>query len=159
MYAREKAELSAKWRRNKRSLRKFSIFKVFNKAKERNVPRTFKIKSSSAGHHTCTSRYKVEKIPESRLKEPQPLIDVLEENDEIMVFAEFAGFDKENLRISVKNQRLTLSAKAMERKYHKSLNLPKRVIPDTITTTYKNGVLEIRLKKALEEEVIDKIAG
>jgi HSP20 family molecular chaperone IbpA len=32
------------------------------------------------------------------------------------------------------------------------------VIPNTIRTTYKNGVLEIRLKKA-EEKSIDKIAG
>lgn len=93
------------------------------------------------------------------MKDPPRLIDVLEENDEIAVVAEFAGFNKENLRIIVKNQRLTLAATASDRKYHKSLNLPKRVIPDTACTTYKNGVLEIRLKKALEEEAVDRIAG
>jgi HSP20 family protein len=98
-------------------------------------------------------------MSDGRLKEPQPLIDVLEENDEIAVFAEFAGFSRENLRINIKNQKLTLSAKASERRYYKSLNLPKRVIPETISTTYKNGVLEIRLKKALEKEAMDNIAG
>jgi HSP20 family protein len=93
------------------------------------------------------------------MKEPPRLIDVIEENDEIAVFAEFAGFDRENLRVSVKNQRLTLTARASERRYHKSLNLPKRVIPESLCTTYKNGVLEIRLKKVLEQQALDKIAG
>jgi HSP20 family molecular chaperone IbpA len=151
--------LSAKWRRNKKTLKKFNIFKVFNKTKEKNNVRTFRIKRSNVKKQPNRLRYKVERIPEENLKEPPPLIDVLEDNDEITVFAEFAGFSKENLRINVRNQRLTLSARASDRKYRKSLNLPKRVIPDTACTTYKNGVLEIRLKKALEQEAMDKIAG
>ncbi len=87
------------------------------------------------------------------------MIDVLEEKEEIVVVAEFAGFNRENLRTNVKNQRLTLSAEVLDRKYYKSLNLPKRVIPNTIRTTYKNGVLEIRLKKSVEEKSIDRLAG
>jgi HSP20 family protein len=96
---------------------------------------------------------------ERRVKEPEPLIDILEEKDEITVVAEFAGFDRQDLRIRVKNQRLILSAEGLDRKYYKSLNLPKRVIPNTIRTTYKNGVLGIRLKKIAEEKAIDKVAG
>jgi HSP20 family molecular chaperone IbpA len=155
----EKAALSAKWRRNKKNLGKFNIFKIFNKAKDKPAPRTFRIKSSGAKWRAGRSSYKLRDMSDGRLKEPQPLIDVLEENDEIAVFAEFAGFSRENLRINIKNQKLTLSAKASERRYYKSLNLPKRVIPETISTTYKNGVLEIRLKKALEKEAMDNIAG
>jgi HSP20 family protein len=93
------------------------------------------------------------------MREPEPLIDILEEKGEITVVAEFVGFNRENLRIHVKNQRLTLSADASDRKYYKSLNLPKRVIPSTIHTTYKNGVLEVRLRKAVEEKTIDEVAG
>jgi len=93
------------------------------------------------------------------MKEPEPLIDVLEEKDGIIVVAELAGFNREDLRIHVKNQRLTLSAESPDRKYHKSLNLPKRVIPSTIHMTYKNGVLEIQLEKTVEEKAIDKVAG
>jgi len=151
--------LSARWRRNKKSLRKFDIFKVFNKTKDRSPPRTFRVKSSTSKRRAIASRYDVEKIPDEKLKDPKPLIDIVEENDEIAVFAEFAGFNKENLRINVKNQKLTLSARTSDRKYYKSLNLPKRVIPDIICTTYKNGVLEIRLKKALEEKAMNKMAG
>ena len=150
--------MSAKWRRNKKALKKFNIFKVFNKTKK-NTPRTFRIKSLNSKRRPSKLKYQVEKISEENLKDPPRLIDVLEEDDEIAVVAEFAGFNKENLRIIVKNQRLTLVATASDRKYHKSLNLPKRVIPDTACTTYKNGVLEIRLKKVLEEEAVDRIAG
>lgn len=151
--------MSAKWRRYKKTTKKFNLFNVFSKSKEKNVPRTFRVKTSNVKLGARKVKYKVEKIPEGKLKEPPRLIDVIEENDEIAVFAEFAGFDRENLRVSVKNQRLTLSARASERRYHKSLNLPKRVIPESLCITYKNGVLEIRLKKVLEQQALDKIAG
>jgi HSP20 family molecular chaperone IbpA len=151
--------LSAKWRRNRKTLKKFNIFRVFSKTKEKSSPRTFRIKSPNTKKPVKSLKYRVEKISEENLKEPPPLIDILEDGEEISVVAEFAGFSKENLRINVKDQKLTLFARASKRKYRKSLNLPKRVIPDTACTTYKNGVLEIRLKKALEGEAIDKIAG
>jgi HSP20 family protein len=87
------------------------------------------------------------------------LIDIIEDDNKISIVAEFVGFDREDLRIDVKEQKLTLSAEALDRKYHKSLNLPRRVIPSTLCTTYKNGVLEIRLKKVANEKAIDKVAG
>jgi HSP20 family molecular chaperone IbpA len=52
-----------------------------------------------------------------------------------------------------------LSAKAKDRRYYKSLNLPKVVIPAVTHTTFKNGVLEIKLKKALKERTIKQQAG
>jgi HSP20 family protein len=93
------------------------------------------------------------------LKELEPLIDILEERDDVIIVAELAGFNNEDLRIHAENQRVTLSAEASDRKYYKSLNLPKRVIPSTMRSRYKNGVLEIQLKKAAEEKAIDKVAG
>ena len=56
----------------------------------------------------------------------------------------------------MKDQKLTLSAKAKDRRYYKSLNLPKVVVPNAVHTTYKNGVLEIKLKKASKERTINK---
>ena len=87
------------------------------------------------------------------------MVDILEGNDEILVVAGFVGFGKENLRIRVSSQRLILSAKAVNCRYHKSLNLPSRVIPKTMCVKHKNGVLEIRLKKSVKEKTIDKAAG
>jgi HSP20 family protein len=95
---------------------------------------------------------------EKRGREPKHLVDILEGTDEITVVADIAGYKREDLRVRVKGERLTLVAEALDHKYRKSLNLPKRVIPRTMRTTYKNGVLEIRLKK-VEEKSMRKIAG
>jgi HSP20 family molecular chaperone IbpA len=128
--------------------------------KDRKTSKKFHVKSSNIKRKTYTRRFNVQKFSaERKLREPKPLIDVLEGNDDIVVVAELAGFTRKDLAISVKNQRLTLSAEALERKYHKSLNLPKRVIPSTMRTMYKNGVLEIRLKKVIEEKALDRVAG
>jgi len=93
---------------------------------------------------------------ERKLQEPKPLIDIFQESNFITIVAEIAGFNKETLKIHVKDQKLTLSAKSKDRRYYKSLNLPKVVIPDVIYTKFKNGVLEIKLKKA--ETAINKEA-
>jgi HSP20 family protein len=95
---------------------------------------------------------------EKKCREPKHLVDVLEATEEIVVVADFAGFRREDLRVRASGERLTVAAESADRKYRKSLNLPKRVIPSTMRTTYKNGVLEIRLKKA-EEKSMSKIAG
>jgi len=150
--------LSAKWRRSKGSSSRFNIFKAFSRNRKKGIPQV-KIKRSTK-RQAHPNRYSFPKAyKEKRMREPEPLIDILEEKGEITVVAEFVGFNRENLRIHVKNQRLTLSADASDRKYYKSLNLPKRVIPSTIHTTYKNGVLEVRLRKAVEEKTIDEVAG
>jgi HSP20 family molecular chaperone IbpA len=138
----EKAELSVKWRRGKKTFR------------------TFRSKNSKVRRRSYPYRYKIPKTYQRRkLKEPEPLIDIFEERSRIIIVAELAGFKKDNLKIHARDQKLTLAAENRDRKYYKSLNLPKRVIPNAMQTTYKNGVLEIRLKKAAEEKAIKKIAG
>ena len=151
--------MSAKWRRNRANSKKLDILKVFSKVKNKNVVQRFRIKNAGAKQLTNSYRYNIHRVSaEKKCREPKHLVDVLEGADEIVVVADFAGFDREDLRVQVKGERLTVVAEASDRKYRKSLNLPKRVIPSTIRTRYKNGVLEIRLKKA-EEKSIDKIAG
>ena len=158
----EKATLSAKWRRSKKHPKKSKIFEDLKRIENKKAPPTFRFKNQRIKKRARPYLYKVPKIYRERKwtePEPEPLIDILEEKDEVTVVAEFAGFNRENLRIHVKNQRLTLSAETPDRKYYKSLNLPTGVIPNSIRTAYKNGVLEIRLRKAIEEKAADKIAG
>jgi HSP20 family molecular chaperone IbpA len=152
--------LSAKWRRSKKHLTKFKIFETSKRIENKKATQTFRIKNSRIKRHARPYLYKAPKVyGERKWTEPEPLIDVLEEKDEVIVVAEFAGFNGESMRIHVRNQRLTLSAEALDRKYYKSLNLPTGVIPNSIRTAYKNGVLEIRLKKGIEEKAVDKVAG
>jgi HSP20 family molecular chaperone IbpA len=152
--------MSAKWRRNKKHSGRFDFPRFSNKPKNQNAPNALKIKSAWVKKQSHLLTYKTLGTSKQRkCREPEPLIDILEENDEVTVVAEFAGFKKRNIRIHVNKQRLTLAGEAAERKYYKSLNLPKRVIPNTMRTKYKNGVLEIRLKKCEEEKTVDKVVG
>jgi HSP20 family molecular chaperone IbpA len=151
--------LSAKWRRNKNP-KKFNIFRTFRKTKERDASGMPQFTNSWAKKKVYPKKLTLPKIYGVKgTRAREPLVDVLEENDEIIVIAEFAGFNMENIKTNVKNQRLILSAEALDRKFHKSLNLPKRVIPTTMRTAYKNGVLEIRLKKVIGKKAIDNVAG
>jgi HSP20 family molecular chaperone IbpA len=150
--------LSAKWRRNKTNSKKFDIMRVFSRVRNNNSARRFQTKNSNA-KQAGSQRYGAQRVwRKKKLREPKHLVDVLEETDEIIVVAELAGFNKDDIRVRVKGDKLIVAADASDRKYRKSLNLPKKVIPNTKHTTYKNGVLEIRLKKA-EEKPLDKIAG
>jgi HSP20 family molecular chaperone IbpA len=152
--------LSVKWRRSKKRSGWFNTLRTSNRVKDRNTPQAFRLKNSRAKRQICPYRYRAPRIHrERKWREPRPLIDILEDKSEIIVITEFAGFKRENLKIHIKNQRLTLSAENPDRKYYKSLNLPKRVIPNTMRTTYKNGVLEIRLEKGIGEKAIDQVAG
>jgi HSP20 family protein len=122
--------------------------------------RQFQTEKSVVRRKPYPYKYRCPKLDErKRMREPEPLIDVLEEEDGIRVVAEFVGFSTKNLKVHAKEQKLILSAENSDRKYYKSLNLPKRVIPKALRTTYKNGVLEILLKKAVEERAINKIVG
>ena len=148
---RGKARLSARWRRIKRSTKRFGMSKFLQRTKAKSVLPVSCPKHS--GRKNAYNTYKIPKMDSKRkTKEPEPLIDVLDEEDEIIVVAAVTGFRSEDSEIQVKDQRLTLSTATLGHKYYKSLNLPKRVIPNTIRTAYKNGVLEIRLKKSMKRK-------
>lgn len=151
-----------KWRRSDRRPKWFKAVKRLDEAEgiKRLKPFRFRELSLKANHYTYPyKRLKISGETISKLKEPKPLLDVFNEEDCIIVVAELKGFKRENIKLNVEKQSLTLSAISQKRKYHKRLNLPETVIPESMQTTYKNGVLEIRLKKALRESAISKLAG
>lgn len=135
--------MSTNWWRNKKRQKRFNLFKALGKNRDEEIPRALRIRRYPHSYAYRTQR----RMREKKLSAPEPLIDVFEEKDEVVVVAEFAGFGNEDMRINVKNQRLTLSAETSDQKFYKSLNLPTRVISNPISTRYKNGVLEIRFRK------------
>jgi HSP20 family molecular chaperone IbpA len=150
--------MSAKWRRSKKFLKWLdpNSLKIIPK----NSTKALCFEKFNTPRSMYPRKYRLPKrFGKESLRDPTPLIDIFEEKSWITIVAEIAGFNKETLKISVKDQKLTLSAKAKDRRYYKSLNLPKVVIPTIIHTNYKNGVLEIKLKRALREETIKKPVG
>ncbi len=147
--------MSAKWRRSTKN-RKWLDFstKVPKPKKQIISPPEHNYRAKSIA---VPSSFRAAKSNSKRnLVEQKPLIDIFQESSYITIIAEIAGFNKETFKIYVKNQKLILSAKSKDRRYYKSLNLPTLVIPDVIYTKFKNGVLEIKLKKA--ETTINKEA-
>ena len=77
----------------------------------------------------------------------EPLVDVIEEEDQIMVLAELPGVDKEEIHLYVDEHMLTIKVETPERRYHKELVLPDEIDAASSRSTYRNGVLETVLKK------------
>ncbi len=125
--------------------------------KPTNYTKTHKILRIQKNKNPLTTHARKLTLPrifaKENLKEPKPLIDIFQEDSWVTVVAEIAGFNRETLKIDVKDQKITLQAKAKDRKYYKSLNLPKEVIPNIFHTTYKNGVLQIKLKQAINQQI------
>ena len=145
------AKLSTKWRRSRKHLN-WLDFRNADKTSAKNRSKILRIETMRTARSIYPPHYRSsQNYAKRKWKEPKPLIDIFQEKNWITIVAEIAGFNKETLKINVKDQKLTLSAKAKDRRYYKSLNLPKIVIPNAVYTTYKNGVLEIKLKKASKE--------
>ena len=80
--------------------------------------------------------------------ELEPLVDVIEQDDEIVVVAELPGVEHDQVKVKVKGRTLTIDVNNPERPYHKTVELPAKVKKDDARSSMRNGVLEVRLKKA-----------
>jgi HSP20 family protein len=95
-----------------------------------------------------------------------PSVDVSETKDNVLIKAEMPGLIKDDVKISVQDNMLTLSGEKKQEKeeketnYHRiessygafsrSFTLPTSVKSDKIKATYKDGVLSITLPKIEE---------
>jgi HSP20 family protein len=90
-------------------------------------------------------------LPEAKLEPSEsrePLVDVVDDSENIRVVAELPGVDKKDIQMKCADDALTISVNSPSRKYHKEVQLPTVVDPDTSKATYNNGVLEVLLRKA-----------
>ena len=77
----------------------------------------------------------------------EPLVDVIEEDDQIRVVAELPGVDKEDIHLILDERALTIRVENQERRYYKELELPYEIDRASSRSSYRNGVLETTLKK------------
>ncbi|MFN3527756.1 MAG: archaeal heat shock protein Hsp20 [Candidatus Altarchaeaceae archaeon] len=90
--------------------------------------------------------------PEDLVYMREPLIDVIEDDNNITVIAEVPGVDKNDIKLTTTEENLTIDVDTEKRKYHKTINLPAEIIPETAKATYKNGILEVKLEKKKKKE-------
>ena len=79
--------------------------------------------------------------------EREPLVDVINRKDEITVIAEVPGVEKEDVQLKIKDRSLHIHVDSGGRKYDKLVRLPADVKSMESVANYKNGVLEVKLKK------------
>jgi HSP20 family protein len=105
---------------------------------------------------------------EGRQESWMPAVDVFDTKDAVVLKAELAGMNSDDIHIEVDDNVLTISGERkfeekfeegryyrVERRFgsfERSLALPQGVKPDDIVANYEEGVLEVRVPKAEEEK-------
>ena len=80
-------------------------------------------------------------------EEREPLTDIIEGDEDVAVTVELPGVEKNDIDLNATNDTLEIKVDTPDRKYHKSLNLPCDVLPKTTKATYKNGILDVVIKR------------
>lgn len=110
----------------------------------------FTIKSATGGGKPTVETFgNIKKTPEGPKveEEREPMTDMFDEKDEIIVIAEMPGIEEGDLKIDLKGDILDISAERNTRKYHKELLLPVQAEKEKMKVKYNNGILEIRIEK------------
>jgi HSP20 family protein len=98
-----------------------------------------------------------------------PLVDIVENGDDLVISVELPGLEQEDVDISIENNTLVLrgerkrqmefaekDAYRLERTFGaftRSFTLPKTVDSERISASYKNGVLELTLPKVAQAKL------
>ncbi len=79
--------------------------------------------------------------------EIEPLTDIIEGEDEIAITMEIPGVEKKDIDIEVTEDAVEIKVNNPRKRYHKRIQLPCKVKPKTTKATYKNGVLDIVIRR------------
>ena len=98
-----------------------------------------------------------------------PQMDIYETPEEIIIRAEIAGVDKEDLEVEINSKAVKISGSRCELprvenatyrlaeiqygKFERTLFLPAPIDTEIITSSYSNGFLQIRLAKIIQDKI------
>lgn len=85
------------------------------------------------------------------IKEREPIVDVFEEDEYLQVMAELPGVEENAIKLEVKGNILTISTDTSVRTYYKEVELPTPVEKNVVESRYRNGILEVKLRKTKKE--------
>jgi HSP20 family protein len=109
----------------------------------------FSIKTATGGRTVVEPFGNIKKTQKGATvkEEREPITDIFDEEDEVRVYAEMPGVTETDITVELKGDILDISAKSGERKYHKECLIKSAVKHETLTISYKNGILEVRIQK------------
>jgi len=90
----------------------------------------------------------IKKTPKGPVVEEmrEPIVDVFEESEWTHIVAEMPGIEEKDINLEIKGDILNISAEGESRKYQKEVLLSRPGKAEDMTWTYKNGMLEIKIK-------------
>lgn len=109
----------------------------------------FSVKTMDGGKARVEPFGNIKKTPKGPTVDEvrEPMTDVFDEKEEIRVYAEMPGVNQQDIKLDLRGDILDISAQSGDRKYHKEVLLPAKVKAETLESSYKNGILEIKIKK------------
>jgi HSP20 family protein len=109
----------------------------------------FTINTAGGGSPKVETFGNIKKTPEGPKvdEEREPITDLFDEENEIVVIAEMPGIEQVDIKIELKEDMLEISAIGKNRSYRKELLLPVKTNIENLSQKFTNGILEIRIKK------------
>lgn len=92
------------------------------------------------------------------IDDPEPLVDIIEEKDTVVILAAIPGVNKDDIDLRLTENNLTFSVDSADFEWYDEFKLPARVNPKEARASYKNGVLEIKVKKLAQSFRADRIS-
>lgn len=77
----------------------------------------------------------------------EPLTDIREGVDRVTVIMELPGVEKKDIKVTAEDRYLDLEVDSSDKRYSKHLDLPCNVLPGSAKANYKNGVLEVVMRR------------
>jgi HSP20 family protein len=77
----------------------------------------------------------------------EPLVDIHEEDDHVLVLVELPGVAKENVNLKLTDGRLELLAERGKTTYRKEIDLPKECSTEHMRWECSNGILQVRFDR------------
>jgi HSP20 family protein len=81
------------------------------------------------------------------IKEREPMVDVFEDGDHVNVMTELPGVEENDLNLKLESNLLTINIDTPAGKYCKEVKLPASVEKNSIESKFRNGILEVKLRK------------
>lgn len=79
--------------------------------------------------------------------ESEPLTEIIEGDKEISITVEIPEVEKKDIDLRTTENNLEIRAESPYQKFHRDVILPCKVKPKTTKATYKNGVLDVIIKR------------
>lgn len=109
----------------------------------------FSVKTAGGGKTVVEPFGNIKNTPQGPKVEEkrEPITDVFDEKEEIRIYAEMPGVNEKDIKLDLKDDILDISVQNGDRKYYKEVLLPVKLKPENLIFNYKNGILEVKIKK------------